>query len=149
MSLLKVLLISWSVGASLSFINDIGIEYSYLCLIMSVSYIISALFCFYYFTKELELKNNTNAYIIASICFCMVISAWFNYLFINVDLYYLLMDARRGDGLSWKNIYKTVELVALLIAGRNGIINLIGWLVCRRSRFNVIIANNSTYNTGR
>ena len=149
MNLLKVLLISWLVGAGLSYIKAIEVGYTEICLIMSLIYLISAVFCYHYILIELKLKNNTNAYLISFLCMCMIITSWFNYIFVNPDMYHLLIEARRGDGLSWKNIYRTIEIVALLTVGRNGIIYIYNWLICRRRRINVIIANNSTYNIGR
>jgi hypothetical protein len=148
-NLLKVLLISWLVGAGLSYIKAIDMGYTEICLMMSLIYLFSAVFCYHYIEIELKLKNKTNACLISFLCMCMVITSWFNYIFVNPDIYHLLIDARRGDGLSWKNIYKTIELICLLTVGRNGIINLRSWLVCRWHRFNVIITNNSTYNIGR
>ena len=149
MNLFKALIISWLTGVSLYYLKDANIDYQANRLIMSLSFFIMAVFCYYYFLKELTLKNRNNIYIIGALCFCMIISSWFNLLFISPDIYYLLIEAKRGDGLSWKNIYKSVELLALLMVGKDGFIHICNWLVCRCRRFNVIIANNSTYKIGR
>lgn len=140
---------SWLLGVSLYYMNDIEVSYQLKRLIMSLSYLILAGYCYRYILTEVKLKNRVNVLLISLLCICMIISSWFNFLFISPDIYYLLVDAKKGDGLSWKNIYKTVELICLFTVGRNGIINLRSWLVCRWRRFNVIIANNSTYNIGR
>ena len=116
---------------------------------MSVSFLIMAVFCYYFFIKELKLNKGIDVYIIFALCFCMIVSSWFNILFMNHDIYHILYQVKRGDGLSWKNIYLSVELIALLTVGRNGVIYIYNWLVCRNRRINVIIANNSTYNLGR
>ncbi len=149
MNLFKVLFISWSIGAGLPYLNELDISYELKCVSMSLIYFIFAVICYHYIELELRLKNNLNVYLISAICFCMVITSWFNFLFVNTELYYLLLDMRRGDGLSWKNIYKSVELIALLTVGRNGTIYLYNWTICRYRWINVIIANNSTYNLGR
>ena len=148
MNLLKVLFVSWSIGAGLPYLNEIDISYQAKCLSMSVIYLIVAVFCYHYIAIELKLKNNINAYIISALCFCMVITSWFNYVFVIPDVYYMLIEARRGDGLSWKNIYKTVEIIALLTVGRNGFINIYNWFICGSRRHSVIIKHNSTHNTG-
>ena len=149
MNLFKVLLISWLTGVGLSYFKNIPIDYAATCLSMAAIYFIMALFCYHYIGIELKSKHNINAYIISALCFCMIISSWFNYIFVNPDMYHLLIDSRRGSGFSWNNIYKTVELLALLMVGKDGIIYIYNWLVCRCRRINVIIANNSTYNLGR
>lgn len=149
LNLFKVLIISWSVGFSLSYFKDVNIDYQVKCVLMSLIYFLFSVFCYRYIIAELKLKRNLSAYLVAALCMCMIISCWFNFLFSNPDIYYLMIDIKQGDGLSWKNIYKSVELMALLTVGRNGIINFNGWLVCRCRRINVIIANNSTYNLGR
>jgi len=149
MNLFKVLLISWLTGVSLSYFKNIPIDYTATCLSMAVIYFILAVFCYKYIAIELKSKNNINAYIISALCFCMVISSWFNYVFVNPDMYHLLIDVRRGDGLSWNNIYKAVELIALLTVGKNGIINFYSWFICRRGRLNAIIANHTTHKIGR
>jgi len=116
---------------------------------MSLSYLILAGYCYKYIVIEVRLRDRVNVLLISLLCICMIISSWFNFLFVSPDIYYLLVDVKKGDGLSWKNIYKTVELICLFTVWRNGIINLRSWFVCRRYRFNVIITNNSTYNIGR
>ena len=149
MNLLKVLLISWATGFSLSFLNTTEILYQSKCLIMSLAYFILAIYCYKYLIKELILKKVINAYAIATLCTSMVISSWFNFIFINPEIYYALIEIRRGSGITWENIYNIIELTALLIVGRNGFICLCNWLVCRSRWISVIIANNSTYNLGR
>jgi len=116
---------------------------------MSLSYLILAGYCYKYIAIEVKLKNRVSTLLISSLCICMIISSWFNFLFVSPDIYYLLIEAKQGDGLSWKNIYRAVELICLLTVGRNGFIDFRSWLVCRWHRFNVIITNNSTYNIGR
>jgi len=149
MNLLKVLLISWAAGFSLSFLKALEFSYQSKCLTMSLIYFILAIYCYKYLAKELTLKRVISAYVIASLCGCMIVSSWFNFVFVNPDIYHALIDIRRGDGLTWENIYNTIELTALLIVGRDGLIYLYNWLICRNRWINVIIANNSTYNLGR
>lgn len=149
MNLLKVLFISWSIGASLSYLNNIDISYQAKCLTMSVSYLLLALFCYQYIMKELKLKRVFSAYAVSALCVCMIVSSWFNFLFVNPDIYYLLIDIRRGQGLTWENIYKTIEIIALLMVVKNGFTYICSWLICRSKWISVIIANNSTYNIGR
>ena len=139
---------SWSIGAGLPYLNDIGISYQAKCLSMAVIYLIVAAFCYRYISIEVKLKNNTNAYIISALCFCMVITSWFNYVFVNPDVYYALIEARRGYGLSWINIYMSVEIIALLTVGKNGTINIYNWFICRNGWHGVIIRHNSPHNTG-
>jgi hypothetical protein len=148
MNLFKVLIISCVTGLSLPFLNDSSDSYQEKCLIMAGIFLIMAVFCYYFFLKQLKLKPSTDVYIIAALCFCMVISSWFNFIFVYPDAYHLLLDARRGDGISWKNIYMSVEILALLTVGKNGTINIYNWFICRSSRHSVIIRHNSTYNTG-
>ena len=109
---------------------------------MSVSFFIMAGFCYYYLLKELKLKTRIDVYLISALCVCMIISSWFNFLFVSPDIYYLLVDIKQGDGLSWKVIYKTVEIIALLTVGRNGLINIYNWFICGRRRHSVIIKHN-------
>lgn len=149
MNLFKVLLVSWLIGVSLPYLNYVDIAYELKRSLMAWAYFILAAFCYKYILIELRLKNKFNVYIISALCFCMVISSLFNYLLVSPDIYDLLINAKRGDGLSWKNIYKSVELIALLTVGRNGIIYLYNRIVCGCRRLNVIITNNSTYNIGR
>ena len=115
---------------------------------MSVSYLIMAVFCYYYFLKQLKLKASADIYIIGALCFCMVISGWFNFLFVSPDIYNLLVDIKRGDGLSWKNIYMSVEILALLTVGKNGIINIYNWFISRNGWHGAIIRHNSPHNPG-
>jgi hypothetical protein len=147
-NLLLVLFISWSTGASLSYFKEYELEYQAKCLLMSVTYLILAGFCYYYLLKELKLKTRIDVYLISALCVCMIISSWFNFLFVSPDIYYLLVDMKQGDGLNWKNIYKTVEIIALLTVGRNGLINIYNWFICGSRRHSVIIKHNSTHNTG-
>jgi len=149
MNLLKVLFMGWLLGASLSYFKNAGIDYQLKCLLMSLSYLILAGYCYKYIVAEVKLKNRVNTLLISSLCICMIISSWFNFLFVSPDIYYLLIEAKQGDGLSWKNIYKTIELICLFAVGRNGFINFRNWLACRWGWLNVIIASNSTYNIGR
>ena len=149
MNLLKVLIISWSVGASLSYFKGADIEYQAKCLLMSLTYLILAGFCYIYLLKELTLKKGIDVYIISARCICMIVSSWFNFLFASPDIYYLLIDIKQGEGLSWKVIYRSVEIVALLVVGKNGFIYINNWVICRRRRFNAIIEHNSTYNPGK
>lgn len=149
MNLFKVLFISWSIGASLSYFKGADISYQAKCLSMSVFYLFWSGFCYQYIIKELKLNKILSAYMVSALCMCMVVSSWFNFLFVSPDIYYALIDIRRGGGFSWENIYKTIEIAALLMVGRNGLIYIYNWLICRSRRINVIIANNSTYNIGR
>ena len=149
MNLLKVLLISWLAGAGLSLIKPMDIDYQLKCLVVSVVYLFLAGFCYKYISVELKLSRNLNAYLISLLCVCMIVSCFFNYLFVSSEVYYYLIDIKEGDGLSWKNIYKTVEFVALLMVGKNGFTYIYNWCICRLRRFNAIIANNQTYNIGR
>ncbi len=149
MNLLKVLFISWLIGAGLSFCKGVDVSYQAKCLFMSASYMLAATSGYYYLLKELKLKKSFDFYVISALCVCMVVSSWFNYVFINIDVYYSLLDSRTGDGFSWKNIYRSVEIVALLVVGKNGFIYINNWVICRRRRFNAIIEHNSTYNSGK
>lgn len=149
MNLLIVFIISCATGFSLDYLKYADIEYQANRLIMAVSFLFMAGFCYYFFLKELKLKKSIDLYIIVALCICMVGSSWFNFLFVSTDIYYMLIDAKRGDGLSWKNIYRSVEIVALLVVGKNGFIYINNWVICRRRRFNAIIEHNSTYNSGK
>lgn len=149
MNLLKVLTISWLIGVGLSYFKDADMVYQFKCLLMSVIYFISAVFCYHYIHIELTYKRILNAYIISILCICMIVSSWFNFLFVWPEMYYLLVDVKQGDGLSWKLIYKSMEVIALLMVGKNGIINFYSWFICRRGWLNAIIANHTTHKTGR
>ena len=155
MNLLKVLFVSWSIGAGLPYLSELTlnidktVDYQLKCILPSLIYMFMTGYCYHLFKHELRLKRKLDSYLIAAICFCMIISSLFNYLFVFPDMYHLLLDARRGDGLSWKNIYTVVEIVALLTVGKNGIIYIYNRLVCSNRRFSVIIANNSKYKIGR
>jgi hypothetical protein len=148
MNLFKALIISCITGYSLPFLNESSDSYQAKCLFMAGAFLFMAGYCYYFFLKQLKLKPSTDVYIVAALCFCMVISSWFNFIFVHPDVYHLLLDARRGDGISWKNIYMSVEILALLTVGKNGTINIYNWFICRSSRHSVIIKHNSTYNTG-
>tara|TARA_R110000850_G_scaffold86826_1_gene186813 strand:+ start:265 stop:615 length:351 start_codon:yes stop_codon:yes gene_type:complete len=116
---------------------------------MAGSFLFMAGFCYYFFLKQLKLKKNIDLYVIAALCVCMIGSSWFNFIFVNADIYYMLIDVKRGEGLSWKNIYRSVEIIALLVVGKNGLIYIGNWVICRCRRFNVIIKHNTTHKTGR
>jgi len=154
MNLLKALLVSWSIGAGLPYLSELTlsidkvVDYELRCMLSSVIYVFMAGYCYHLFKHELILKRKFDSYMIAAICVCMVISSLYNYLFVFTDMYHLLLDARRGDGLSWKNIYRVVEIMALLTVGKNGIIYIYNWFICGRRRHSVIIKHNSTHNTG-
>lgn len=155
MNIIKALLVSWSIGAGLPYLSELSlsidkaVDYQLKCILPALIYMIMAVYCYHLFKHELILKRKFGSYIIAAICVCMIISSLFNYLFVFPDMYYLLLDARRGDGLSWKNIYRAVEIIALLTVGKNGIIYIYNRLICSCRWFSVIIANNSTYKIGR
>tara|TARA_R100000951_G_scaffold116339_2_gene127717 strand:- start:425 stop:874 length:450 start_codon:yes stop_codon:yes gene_type:complete len=149
MGLFKALSASILLGVFLPFFYFDFLGYAGQRISMSLSYMLLAGYCYKYIVIEVKLKNRVNILLISLLCICMVISSWFNFLFVSHDIYYMLIEAKQGDGLSWKNIYRAVELVCLLTVGYNGIINLRSWLICRCKRFNVIITNNSALNAGR
>jgi hypothetical protein len=149
MNLFKVLIMSWLIGVGLSFFKWIDIEYTLKCVLMATSYLLLAVFCYRYILIELKCNRVLKAYVVSLLCVSMLISCFFNLLFTDPEMYHLLVEVKQGDGFSWKNIYKAIELIALLIVGRNGFIYLYNWLICRNRWINVIIANNSTYNLGR
>lgn len=146
MNLFKVLFISWALGFGLSHLKDLNVDYVVKCMSMSLIYFYSSLFCYRYILIELKCKNYLNVYLVSLLCICMIISSWFNAIFSSHYIYYLLIDIRSGDGFSWKNIYRSVELISLLTVGRNGFIYLVRRLSCGNRWFNVIIKNNFNIN---
>ena len=149
MNLLKVLLISWLTGIGLSYSKYVIFEYQYIRVIMSLCFYISAVFCYRYILKEVKLRRGIDLYFMCALCLCLIVSSWFNFLFVWPEAYYLLVDLKRGDGFSWKNIYKTIEILSFLVVLKNGFAYIHNWCICRFRRFNAIIANNQTYNIGR
>ena len=145
MNLLKVLLISWLAGASLSLIKPLSIDYQLKCMFVSLCYLFLAGFCYKYISIELKLHKTLSAYLISLLCICMIVSCFFNYLFVSPDIYYFLIDIKEGDGLSWKVIYRTVEVISLVVVGKNGLTYICYWCICDSRWFNAIIADNQKY----
>ena len=142
-------MLSWLIGAGLTFIKDYGFSYEYKCAFMSLVYMLSAWFCYGY-AKGSTIKNKVfDFYLISALCVCMIISSWFNFIFINKDIYNALIDIRYQNAFSWKNIYRSVELLALFMVGKNAFIYLNGWFVCRGFRFNATIDDNKGNQSGR
>ena len=149
MSLFKVLMISLVLGWGLSYFKDADVNYQAKCISMSFIYLFSALYCYKYIHIELSLKNSLSCLVISLLCICMVISCWFNFLFADKNIYSILIDVRYNNSFSWRNIYLSVELIALLIVSKNAILYLGRWFNCRRSGFDVIIKDNSDIDSGR
>ena len=145
MNLLKVLLISWLTGIGLSYLKHVNFEYQYIRVIMSLCFYISAVFCYRYILKEVKLRRGIDLYFMCALCLCMVVSSWFNFLFVWPEAYYFLIDMKRGDGFSWKNIYKTIEILSFLVVLKNGFAYICSWCVCDSRWFNAIIADNQKY----
>lgn len=149
MNLFKVLVISWLIGVSLSFFKDIPVAYEVKCASMSLVYLLAALFCYRYAEADLLLSKVLSFYLISALCICMIISCWFNFIFINKDIYSVLVDIRYYNAFGWKNIYKSVELLALFVVGRNASIYIVNWFICRGMRVGAIIEDNKHYKNGR
>ena len=149
MNLLKVLVLSWLIGAGLTFFKDVSAAYEVKCASMSLTYLLSAFFCYRYAKAELISGKILEFYLISALCICMIISCWFNFIFINKDIYSVLIDIRYYNAFSWKNIYKSVELLALFVVGKNATIHLDHWFICRRVRINATIADNKHNKSGR
>ena len=148
-NLFKTLLISWLIGISLSYFKDVDMNYGLKCLLMAMAYLFSSAFCYRYLKKQIELKVNAAAYVISALCICMLISCLFNVLFIDPDFYYALIEIKQGGGISWRLIYQSIEIIALITVGKNGIICGHRWVACRGGWLNVIITNNSYNCNGR
>ena len=149
MNLFKTLLISLALGWGLSYFKDVDIDYQAKCVSMSLIYLFSSLYCYKYIAIELSLRNSLYCLVISLLCICMIISCWFNFLFANKDIYYMLIDIRYYNSFSWRTIYFSVELLALFIVGKNAILHLWRWFNCRYRRFDVIIEDNSNIDSGR
>ncbi len=88
---------------------------AYLVLISAI-YTATALFCWTIKTKKKSIRLVLSLMLIC----CMVISSLFNLLFLHSPTYYVLIDIKQNNVISWQNIYSSVEIAALLIAGKDG-----------------------------
>ena len=149
MNLFKVLVLSWLIGVGLTFFKDVSVAYEIKCASMSLIYLLAAFFCYRYAEDELLSGKILQFYLISALCSCMIISCWFNFIFINKDIYSALVDIRYYNAFSWKNTYKSVELLALFIVGKNAIIRLSHWFICRSMRVNATITDNKHNKSGR
>jgi len=75
----------------------------------------------------------------------MIVSSWFGYLFMSADMYWMLIDMKQGGVLNWANIYRSIELAALIIVGKNGVIYIYNWGVCGARWINAIIVNSKMH----
>ena len=149
MNLFKVLVLSWLVGAGVTLVKDVAMPYEVKCTLMSLTYMLTALFCYRYVENDLRSNNVLGFYLSGVLCCCMVVSCWFNFIFISKDIYSALVDIRYYNAFSWRNIYKSVELLALFIVGRDVLICLYYRFICRCMRINVIIEDNKHHDSGR
>ena len=149
MNLFKVLVLSWLTGVSLTFFKDVNISYQVKCASMSLIYLLMAFFCYRYAKDDLVGGKVLEFYLISALCTCMLMSCWFNFIFINTDIYNALIDIRYYNSFSWKNIYRSIEFLAFFIVGRNVFIHINDRFICRGGRVNATIADNKHYKSGR
>ncbi len=142
-------MISVAVGYCLSYFKDVDFNYHLKCVTMSLAYVFMAVYCYKYALIDLKLKRYINVYLISLLCLCMLISGWFNLLFSNPEIYYALIDIKQGDGLSWRLIYQSVELLCFFMVGKDAFIHIRSKLICGGGWLSVIIKHNSNTKNGR
>jgi len=55
----------------------------------------------------------------------MSVSGIFNAIMIHPDMYYLLVDIKQNNMLSWKNIYFSIEIASAMVVITNGLFYLV------------------------
>jgi len=98
-------------------------NYSYLWYKLTIAtiYLSFALCCVKLAVKEVDSHRNYSATLISILCLCMLITALFNIVMIDVVMFYTLNEYKSGDGLSWKNIYLAIEILIMIMVIANGI----------------------------
>mgnify|MGYP003655710308 FL=1 len=84
-------------------------------------------------------------YLCCILASCMLISSMFNVIMINHTMYYLLVDIKQNNAVSWKNIYFSIELAIGFIVGINGLHYIASRCINFCNRFCAIVRNNSIY----
>lgn len=97
-------------------------EYNYALykITISVVYLLVSSLCVKLAFKELVNGNNDYAILASMLCVCMLITSMFNVVMIDEYVFYALTEYKSGDGLSWKNIYFSIEMATLIIVSSNG-----------------------------
>ena len=65
--------------------------------------------------QELKMERNFQACIISLLCFCMIITSWFDLTMAYRPLYEILNYYRTEHTYSWAVIYRAIELLTVLI----------------------------------
>ena len=96
-------------------------SYAWYKLTIAAIYLSSSLLCVKLAVMEVDNQRNKSATLVSILCLCMLITAVFNIVMINETLFYILTDYKSGAGLSWKNIYRAVELIITIMVITNGL----------------------------
>ncbi len=83
-------------------------------LLMAAIYTTSAIISF---AISHRLKNKLYTHLLIS---CMLVSSLFNIVMMSPDMYYLLVDIKQNNAISWKTIYLSIEIAIALIIGKSG-----------------------------
>ena len=127
-----------------------SIDYTLYCSLRGLFYVLLAALCVVLAKSEHKLSSNLNAALILTLCFCMLITGVLNIIMANSDVYFMLKPWKSGDnGLTWKNIYLSIEVLTALIVGGNGLTHIISVAVCALSRWSGIIRHYFNTNQGK
>jgi len=74
--------------------------------------------------RLLKGKQNYSCFLVCLLTFCMCVTAIFNLLMINYEMFQLLRYIKSGDGASWKGIYHAVEMLVAINLGGYGLVYL-------------------------
>jgi hypothetical protein len=96
-------------------------SYLWYKLTISAIYLSFALCCVKLAVTEVDSQRNYSATLISVLCLCMLITASFNIAMIDTGMFYTLNEYKTGYGMSWKNIYLTIELLIATMVIANGI----------------------------
>ena len=102
-----------------------SIDFNLYILAISATYISAAFLCYKIALYELKTHNHLACCLISALSICMLISALFNLIMIDGNMYSLLVNIKQGEmWWSWKNLYKAVEfsvIIGMVINGLNKI----------------------------
>ena len=95
--------------------------------------------------KQLNKNNNFVCFLMCTLCACMAVSAIFNSLMINYEIYNALIPFKNA----WKEWYLSIEILISLIVGGNGLNYLAHVDICPHGKRNAIIRHNVNSNQGK
>ena len=125
-----------------------GVSYVLYLTSIALIYMAFSLVGLIFAESELKKGNNFNSLLICALSFCMCVTAMFNLSMINIESFKFINEAKSGEGLSWRSIYSSIEILILLIVGGNGLNYLAHVDICSHGKRNATIRDNINPNQG-